>query len=219
MDSRILESPSPLFAGISPENRRSMLHCIGHRQRTCPKGEIIVFEEESVRHVGLILSGAVDMVKEDIWGGRTLLLRMGPHELFGETFACGSDSSATVTFVVAEDSEVLFLPFRNVLHTCTHVCDFHYRLIENMVRVIADKNRELLQKVEIISRKTLREKILAYLSRESERQGSRYVELPLGRQELAAYLCADRSALTRELAGMKADGLIDYERNLFRILT
>lgn len=219
MDPRILESPSPLFAGISPENRLAMLHCIGHHQRTCPKGEIIVFEEDAVRHVGLILSGAVDMVKEDIWGGRTLLLRMGPHELFGETFACGSDSAATVMFVVAEDSEVLFLPFRNILHTCTHVCDFHYRLIENMVRVIADKNRELLQKVEIISRKTLREKILAYLSREAERQGSRYMELPLGRQELAAYLCADRTALARELSAMKADGLIDYERNIFRILS
>ena len=66
MDTRILESPSPLFAGITPENRHAMLHCIGYRQRTCRKGEIIVFEDESVRHVGLILSGTVDMVKEDI---------------------------------------------------------------------------------------------------------------------------------------------------------
>ena len=88
-----------------------------------------------------------------------------------------------------------------------------------MVRVIADKNRELLHKVEVISKRTLREKILAYLSREAELQGSRYITLPLGRQELAAYLCADRSALTRELANMKADGLIDYDRNTFRILT
>ncbi len=219
MDPRILESPSALFTGISPADRQAMLHCIGHFSRAYRKGEVIVFEAEPVRHVGLILSGAVDMVKEDIWGGRTLLLRMGPHELFGETFACGSDSSATVMFVVAEDTDVLFLPFHKIMHTCTQVCDFHYRLIENMVRVIADKNRELLQKVEIISRKTLREKILAYLSREAELQGGRYVELPLGRQELAAYLCADRSALTRELASMKADGLIDFERNIFRILS
>ena len=219
MDTRILESPSPLFTGITPENRHAMLHCIGYSQRTCRKGEIIVFEDESVRHVGLILSGAVDMVKEDIWGNRILLLRMGPHELFGETFACGSDSSAAAMFMVAEDADILFLPFRNILHTCTQVCDFHYRLIENMVRIIADKNRELLQKVEVISRKTLREKILAYLSQEAERQGSRYVKLALGRQELAAYLCADRSALTRELSAMKAERLIDFDRNIFRILT
>jgi len=217
MDPKIMESASPLFAGITAEDRRSMLHCIGYRLRSFRRGEIVVFEEEQVRFVGLLLSGAVDMVKEDLWGDKTLLLRMGRDEIFGETFACGSDPSSTVTFVVAEDADVLFLPFHKILHTCTHVCAFHYRLIENMVRVIADKNRELLYKVEIISKKTLREKILSYLSREAEQQGSRYVELPLGRQELAAYLCADRSALTRELASMRAEGLIDYDRRTFRI--
>ena len=219
MDIRITQSPSPLFAGIAPEDRNAMLGCIGYHLRSYRKGDIILFEEDQVRYVGLILSGAVDMVKEDLWGGKTLLLRMGAHELFGETFACGSDMSSSVTFVVAEDLDVLFLPFRKVMQTCTHTCGFHYRLIENMVRVIADKNRELLHKVEVISKRTLREKILAYLSREAELQGSRYIALPLGRQELAAYLCADRSALTRELANMKADGLIDYDLNTFRILT
>ena len=218
MDNRIKESRSALFAGIGPEERQAMLHCIGYHLRSYRKGEIVVFEEEHVRYVGVLLSGAVDMVKEDLWGGKTLLLRMGPHDVFGESFACGSDTLSSVTFVVAEDADVLFLPFRKVMHTCTHTCGFHYRLIENMVRVIADKNRELMRKVEIISKKSLREKILAYLSMEAEQQGGRYVELPLGRQELAAYLCADRTALARELGAMKTDGLIDYDRNCFRIL-
>ena len=218
MDSRIKESRSALFVGIKPEERQAMLHCIGYHLRSYRIGEIVVFEEEQVRYVGVLLSGAVDMVKEDLWGGKTLLLRMGIHEVFGESFACGSDAVSSVTFVVAEDADVLFLPFQKVLHTCNQVCGFHYRLIENMVRVIADKNRELMRKVEIISKKSLREKILAYLSMEAEQQGSRYVELPLGRQELAAYLCADRTALARELGAMKADGLIDYDRNCFRIL-
>ena len=219
MDARIAGSTSALFDGICPEDRACMLGCIGYHLRSYRKGEIIVFEEEQVRYVGLVLSGAVDMIKEDLWGGKTLLLRMGADELFGETFACGSDTSSSVTFVVAEDADILFLPFHKVMHTCARTCLFHYRLIENMVRVIADKNRELLRKVEVISKKSLREKILAYLSREAEVQGSRYVELPLGRQELAAYLCADRSALTRELSAMKEDGLIDYDRNCFRILS
>lgn len=219
MDIRIAESRSPLFAGIAPEEREPMLHCIGWQIRSYRKGEVIVFEAEQVRHVGIVLSGAVDMVKEDLWGEKTLLLRMGQDELFGETFACGSDAAASVTFVVAEEAGILFLPFHKVMHTCSRVCGFHYRLIENMVRVIADKNRELLRKVEVISRKSLREKILAYLSMEAEQQGSRYVELPLGRQALAEYLCADRTALARELSRMKEDGLIDYHRNMFRILS
>ena len=219
MKDVLAEVNSPLFDGVAPEDRKAMLGCIGYHIGTFRRGDVVAFEEENIRHIGIILKGCVDMVKEDLWGNKTMLVRMRRDELFGETFACGSDTSSSVTFVVAEDTDVLFLPFHKVMHTCTHLCAFHYRLIENMVRVIADKNRELLRKVEVISKKSLREKILAYLSMEAEQQGGRYVELPLGRQELAAYLCADRSALTRELSAMKADGLIDYDRNMFRILS
>ena len=87
-----------------------------------------------------------------------------------------------------------------------------------MVRLISAKNVTLIQKIEVISKKTLREKILAYLSIQAQVQGTRYFEIPLGRVELADYLCADRSALTRELSSMKADGLIDFDKNVFRIL-
>ena len=138
--------------------------------------------------------------------------------MFGETFACSEDTKSVVTFTAAEDTQVLFVPFYKIMHTCSMACEFHQRLVENMVRIIAAKNRELLRKVEIISKKTLREKILTYLSAQAQIQGTRYFEIPLGRLELAEYLCADRSALTRELASMKADGLIDYDKNLFRIL-
>ena len=103
------------------------------------------------------------------------------------------------------------------MRTCTQACEHHHRLVENMVRVIADKNRELLQKVEIISKKTLREKILAYLSHCAQRSKSPYFEIPLGRVELAEYLCADRSALTRELARMRDEGLLEYDKNSFRL--
>ena len=95
---------------------------------------------------------------------------------------------------------------------------FHQTLIENMVRLIARKNRELMRKVEVVSKKTLREKIMAYLSIQAQSQGKKQFEIPLGRVEWAEYLCADRSALTRELAKMQEEGLIDYQRNLFKIL-
>ena len=112
----------------------------------------------------------------------------------------------------------LFMPFDRVMHSCTMACQFHHRLIENMVKIIADKNRDLMQKVDVVSKRTIREKLLAYLSIQAQVQNSRYLEIPLGRVELAEYLCVDRSALTRELAKMKEDGLIDYDKNCFRIL-
>ena len=218
MHELIKELQSPLFNGIVSTDFPAMLDCIGYHISAFHKGEIIAFEGENLKHIGLILSGAVDMVKEDLWGNKTMLIRARKHELFGETFACGDDNLSVVTFLASEDARILFMPFDRVMHSCTRACIFHHQLIENMVRVIAQKNRDLMRKTEVISKKTLREKIMAYLSIQAQLQNSRYIELPLGRIELAEYLCADRSALTRELVKMKQDGLIDYDRNCFRIL-
>lgn len=217
MDKLLAELNSPLFHGIEPNNLKAMLGCTGYHIGYFEKGETIAFEEEHIRHIGIILSGAVDMIKEDLWGNKTMLVRMRKDELFGETFACGSDTLSVVTFVVSEKAKIIFLPFQKIMHTCKMTCVFHHRLIENMVQVIAAKNRDLMRKVEVISKKTLREKILAYLSLQAQLSGERYFEIPLGRVELAEFLCADRSALTRELANMRSDGLIDYDKNMFRI--
>ena len=208
---------SPLFDGISEQERGTMLGCIGYHIGTFKKGGIVALEGENLRHIGIVLSGSVDMVKEDLWGHKTMLLRIRKDEIFGETFACGEDNLSVVTFQVSEDARILFLPFDRVMHSCTMACRFHHQLIENMVHIIANKNRDLMRKVEVVSRRSIREKLLTYLSIQSQTQGSRYFEIPLGRLELAEYLCVDRSALTRELAKMKDEGLLDYDRNWFRI--
>ena len=181
MDNMVKNVRSPLFAGIEPTDMAGMLGCIGYHVRSYQKGEIIAFEEENINHVGVVLEGTVDMVKEDVWGNRTMLLRTYPEDIFGETFACGEDSLSVVTFTASRDCKVLFLSFCRVMHTCTHACVFHQTLIENMVRIIARKNRELMRKVEVVSKKTLREKILAYLSTQAQNQGKKQFEIPLGR--------------------------------------
>ena len=111
-----------------------------------------------------------------------------------------------------EDAEIMFVPFARVMRSCTMACAFHHQLIENMVRIIAAKNRDLMRKVEVVSKWTIREKLLTYLSIQAQVQDSRYFEIPLGRVELADYLCVDRSALTREMVKMKEEGLNDYDR-------
>lgn len=206
---------SPLFAGMSYEDRKAALDCIGYHISTFPKGAVIAFEEENIRHVGIVLSGAVDMIKEDIWGNKTLLVRSGKEEMFGETFACGTDNLSVVTFMAAEGAKILFIPFDRTMRNCKMACSFHQKLMENMVQVIAGKNRDLLRKVEVVSKRTIREKILTYLSIQSQTRASGCFEIPLGRIELAEYLCVDRSALTRELAKMRDEGLIDYDKNRF----
>ena len=218
MKNMMRDVHSPLFHGIKQDELNAMLSCIGYHIGTFKKGDIVAFVGDNLKHIGIVMKGSVDMVKEDLWGNKTMLLRMGKDELFGETFACGSDSLSVVTFLVSEDAKILFMPFDRVMHSCTMACQFHHRLIENMVKIIADKNRDLMRKIDVVSKRTIREKLLAYLSIQAQVQNARYFEIPLGRVELAEYLCVDRSALTRELAKMKEDGLIDYDKNCFRIL-
>ena len=218
MDEILRTVNSALFEGICYEDRRAMLGCIGYHIGTFRKGDIINFEEEKIKHVGIVVEGSVDMIKEDIWGNKTMLVRSRKDDVFAETFACGSDNLSMVTFQVSEDATILFLPFNRVMHNCTMACQFHHQLIENMVHVIANKNRDLMRKVEVVSKRTTREKLLSFLSIQAQLQQTRYFEIPLGRVELAEYLCVDRSAMTRELSKMKEEGLIDYDKNCFRML-
>lgn len=208
----------PLFAGICEKDLPAMLTCLGSFQKSYKKEEIILLESNEVRSIGIILSGTVHMVKNDSEGNQTLLVTMKDGELFGESFSCGSHSDARVSFLAAASCIILFLPFYKVIHSCKMTCTFHHRLIENMVRLIGDKNVQLMDKIEVISKKTLREKIMTYLRQQSMEQNSNHFTIPLGRLELAEYLCADRSALTRELSYMQRDGLICYEKNTFKLL-
>lgn len=211
-------SEFPLFYGVRREDIPKMLQCLGCYEKQYPKDTFIYLESHTVRNVGLILSGCVHMIKEDFEGNKTLLVSMRRGEVFGESFSCGSRLDSRVSFVAAAPCSILFLPFHKLLHTCKLTCTFHHRLVENMVRLISDKNVLLMQKIDIVSRRTLREKILAYLRLQAELQQSSRFTIPLGRLALADYLCADRSALTRELANMKRDGLLDYDKNTFILL-
>lgn len=207
-----------LFEGMVQENIQSVLHCIGYTVRTYNKGEFISLTSEQVKWVGIPLTGSVQVLKEDLWGDRVILASISQGQVFGETFACSRDTVSTVSFLSAETSQILFLPFHQLLTSCGRSCAFHHRLIENMVTLIAEKNFQLMEKIEIISKKSLRAKILTYLGQEARQNGSLRFEAPFGRVALAEYLGADRSALTRELHSMKADGLIEFHKNTFTLL-
>lgn len=209
---------APLFQGIERDEIEAMLKCLGSFEKNYRKGEYIILEQDRVKSIGVILMGTVDMIKEDIWGNKTIMVRIKEQQLFGETFACSEDPMASVSFLASSECSVIFLQFERVMFSCSRSCTFHHRLIENMVKLIADKNKELMNKIGIISKKNLREKVMAYLSLQAQLQGKNPFEIPLGRLELAEYLNVDRSALTRELSNMRSAGLIEYEKNVFQIL-
>ena len=207
-----------LFRGIKDQDLSALMTCIGGQVRTYDKGQFISLEADEMKWIHVVLSGTVHMLKLDIWGNETILSVIGENQLFGETFAGSSDPVASVSFRYAKNTRLLSIPFYRIMHTCTTACLFHHRIIENMVSLIAEKNKALMEKLEIVSQKTLRRKILSYLSFQSRKHGSDEFTIPLGRLELANYLCVDRSALTRELTYMKDEGIIDFTKNTFKLL-
>ena len=174
-------------------------------------------EHDNIQDGGIVLKGSVHMLKEDVWGHQTLLAYMGPGELFGETFALLHEQASHVSFLAAAETKVLFLPADRVLNPCKNHCPFHETLSRNFLLLLGKKNLRLMEKIEISSKSSLREKILAYLSIQAQKQGSKYIKIPLNRTEMASYLHANRSAMTRELADMQAEGLIEFDRNTFVI--
>ena len=208
----------PLFSEIKEDDLLVMLDCLGAFIKDYKKDEYIYLCNEDIESIGIILSGKVQMIREDMWGNKTILVNMISPELFGETSTCGSSMNATVSFEAVEESTILFVPFKKVMNSCPVTCEYHHKVIKNMVTLIADKNVRLMQKIDVTSKKTLREKIAAYLTLQAEKYNSMEFNLDMGRVQFAHYLNADRSAVTRELNQMAEEGLIEFHKNSFRII-
>ena len=158
------------------------------------------------------------MIKEDYEGRRSVITSAQAGELFGEAFACAGVHQIPVSAVAAADSEIAFISLAHVLTICSNVCQFHSRIIQNLLRMIAEKNLRLNQKIDFMSQKTTKEKLLSYLFAQAKQTGSSDFSIPFDRQALADYLGVERSAMSAELSKLRKEGKIDYYKNHFRIL-
>ena len=211
-----LQEEYPLFRGVSRDEQEKMFNCLQPVQRSYTKGSFIILDEDDVPHVCMILRGSVHMLKEDAAGARTLLTTMYRGELFGETYSLSRQISR-VSYQAAEDSEILLLPMEKVLFTCEKTCPFHRKIVRNSFRMITDKNRRLIEKIEILSKETLRGKILCFLRQQTAAQGTDEVRITMNRTRMADYLNSNRSALSRELSRMQKEGILTIEGEIFRL--
>lgn len=206
-----------LFDGIKEDDRSEMLKCLNAKKKQYKKGSTVLGRGRRTSEMGMVLEGSVHMVKDDFWGNRSILGQASPGQMFGEVYACLPRQGLEVDVVAAEDTEVLFLDVGRILTVCSSACSFHTRLIRNLLMILAEKNLMLTHKMEHMAQKSTRDKVLSYLSMEAEKQGGPEFAIPFNRQQLADYLSVDRSAMSRELSRMKAEGLLDYHRNRFRL--
>ncbi len=209
---------SPLFAGLDDADIRAALACLGAKRIARKKKQHLFRSGDRLTSLGVVLSGAVQIYQEDYYGNRNVFGNIGPGGLFGESFACAAIDSVPVSAVASEAGEMLFLDCRRLATPCENACGFHARLIRNLMDVLARKNVALTQRLEFTGRRTTREKALAYLFEQARLAGSSRFSIPFDRQELADYLCVERSGLSSELAKLRDEGVIQFHKNEFELL-
>lgn len=208
----------PLFDDILPEELTALLGCLQARTADYEKRQLIAAEGDPAQYIGIVLSGAVQIVQLDYYGNNGIVAELGPGESFGEAFACAELDALPVNIVAGEPSRVLLMDRERILHSCAQACGFHRRLIFNLMKALAQKNIAFHRKMEIISCRTTREKLMTYLLQCAKKADSDRFDIPFDRQELADYLQVDRSGLSVEISRLRRQGVLKNAKNHFELL-
>ena len=206
---------SQLFSGISENELTSMLSCLCTRKEDFPKKAFVLRAGDTVDSIGIVLSGSVLIIQEDIWGNWNILSKSGPGQTFAAVYACAPGSRLNVSVIAETPVTVMFLNVKRILNVCPSACSHHSRVIRNLLSELAEKNLRFNEKLTHMGQRTTRAKIMSYLSAEAQRLGKYEFDIPFSRQQLADYLGVERSGLSLELGKMKKDGLLDYHKNHF----
>lgn len=206
---------SGLFCGISEEELSAMLSCLDTRKRSFPKDSFLLRVGDTAESIGLVLSGSILMIQEDIWGNRNILSKAGPGQTFATAYACAPGSVLNVSVLAETPVTAMFLNIKRVLNICPSACAHHSRIIRNLLGELAEKNLRFGEKLSHMGQRTTRAKLMSYFSAEAQRLGKYEFDIPFSRQQLADYLAVERSGLSLELGKMKRDGLLDFRKNHF----
>ena len=212
-------SKTALFQGSTAEETEKILSCLRAEEKHYKKEEIICHMGDTVTSLGVVISGSVLIENDDIWGNRSILDRVGPGQIFAETYACVPGEKLMVNVTAAEDTVILFLNVGRIIRSCPNSCSYHIKLIRNLLSISAQKNLNLSRRIFNTSSKTIRGRLLSYLSDQAVQKGKQQFDIPFNRRQLADYLGVDRSAMSNELSKMQRDGLIRVERNHFELLS
>ena len=207
-----------LFSGIADEDLIAILGCLRARVEKFWKRDTVISEGEAAVSVGIVLSGSVRIVQDDYYGNRSIVSQLLPSELFGESFACAGIRSMPVSIIANDNCEIMFIDCERILHSCSNACSFHRQLIFNLMKDLASKNIAFHQKIEVTSKRSTREKLMAYLLIQAKETGRRSFDIPYDRQALADYLGVERSGLSAEISKMKREGILKSEKNRFELL-
>lgn len=208
---------NPLFRGLDRDRLDRQLQVMKAEKTRSARGEMLLRLGEPIRRFGVVLSGSVQVCVDDIEGSRMIMAEVAPGISFGESLCFLRTKESPVYIFASEDSELLWLSTEALFSDPGDA--FLAELQGRFTAALAAKALTMNNRIQVLSRLSLRGKLTAYFTELAAAQGSSVIRLPMNREDTAAYIGANRSALSRELAKMKAEGLIDYHKNQIRILT
>ncbi|HCG46966.1 helix-turn-helix domain-containing protein [Corynebacterium flavescens] len=209
---------SDVFVGFSSPELLRISRCLGIREKRVQRGDVLSREGESLSHIGIVLEGTLFSKSKSIEGSTHLTEIINPGQVFGEDLLWDRKQRTHRTVPASTSATVLLLGMKRIYDPDGPLCDLRLRMVENLFKVVNEKNRRLELHLRMMLRKSLRERLTLFLKDQSAQQQSPMFTIPLRRNELAEHLNVDRTALSRELSKMKSDHLIDYHRNSFRLL-
>ena len=207
----------PIFFNLKDEEIISVLKFFKYYEESFKKNDFIFEIEKKIDKIGIIIFGEINIIKEDFWGNRNILNKFREGEIFGEVFALSKDSS-NIMAEASQDCKILFLDLKDFSIENKENSKEITKFLSNIFKISLKKNILFTEKLEHISKKSIREKIISYLSTEAQKNKTNSFLIKFDRQELADYLFVERSALSRELSSMKKDRLIDYKKNHFTLI-
>lgn len=208
----------PIFYNLKKDEIINILKFFNYSKEDFEKNNFIFEIGKPISKIGIILSGEINIIKEDFWGNRNILNKFKSGEIFGEIFALAKVSPNNILVETSQNSKILFLDLTNFSIDNENNSNEILKFLSNIFKISLKKNILFTEKLEHITKKTIREKIISYLSTEALKNRSNSFFIKFDRQELADYLFVERSALSRELSSMKKDGLIEYNKNYFTLI-
>lgn len=207
-----------LFAGISEDELGAMLGCLGAVAKHFAKGDFVLRQGEPVSQLMILVEGKLHIRRDDYWGSRSIVSAIIPGEMFGEAYLAPGSGTIMNDVVAVEDSTVVFCDVNRLITVCSSACRFHTLTVRNLMFALSEKNRQLVSRLGIATRRSTREKLVAYLSEQAKKQGQSTFDIPFNRQQLADFLSVDRSAMSGELCRMRDEGMLRFDKNHFELL-
>ena len=208
---------SVLFEGLTRAQIEEVLPCLDAALKSYQKGELIYCQGRTHRHLGLILEGDVRIEYLDAWGHAMLLSIMEQGKTFGEATAVTGDPLAA-DYIADHDCKALMLDVPKIMNPCSKGCPKHRTVAHNLPKLLAKRTLEMSRRAFVTSPRSIRARVMGYLSLAGHAYGTSEFSIPYNREQLARYLGVDRSALSAELSRMAKDGLIEFRKNHFKLL-